>query len=158
MRYVEGETLGRKIATTKERLSSKTGETICSESDGPDGTTGGRHRNGERPELDEILEAIQIIERTARVLHAAHEAGIIHRDVKRGNIIVTPSGNPVVLDFGLARDESGTLASLTVSGETFGTPAYMSPEQLASQRIRLDRRTDVWSLGVMLYECLTLHR
>ena len=63
----------------------------------------------------------------------------------------------MLVDFGLARDERARGATLTLSGDLIGTPAYMSPEQLLAQRIRLDRRSDVYSLGVTLYECLTLH-
>ena len=71
--------------------------------------------------------------------------------------MVTGDDEPVVLDFGLARDELGSEGlSLTHSGDLLGTPAYMSPEQLMAQRIPLDRRTDIYSLGATLYELLTL--
>ena len=83
---------------------------------------------------------------------------MIHRDLKPGNIMVDASGEPVVLDFGLARDLEGDGVSITKSGDFLGTPAYMSPEQIASGHIHLDRRSDVYSLGVTLYECLTLKR
>ncbi len=70
--------------------------------------------------------------------------------------MVAKDGEPVVMDFGLARDLEGDLQTLTRTGDLFGTPAYMSPEQITRQSIKLDRRTDVYSLGVTLYECLTL--
>ena len=106
-----------------------------------------------RPELACVLRAF---ERIARALHAAHEEGILHRDVKPGNVIFTTEGDPVLLDFGLARAERGDGAALTVAGEVHGTPAYMAPEQRRGEPV--DRRADVYALGVVLYECLTLAR
>ncbi|MCZ6795237.1 MAG: protein kinase, partial [Planctomycetota bacterium] len=106
---------------------------------------------------DDIFRVLRIVEHAARALHVAHEAGLIHRDIKPGNIMVDANGDPVLLDFGLAREESED-GGLTISGDLLGTPAYMSPEQIAAHRIALDRRTDNYSLGVTLYECLTLRR
>jgi tetratricopeptide (TPR) repeat protein len=95
------------------------------------------------------------IAKAARALHAAHEAGIVHRDVKPGNLMVTPDGDPVILDFGIARDDASGV-TLTETGDLFGTPAYVAPEQLGAKKA--DRRADVYALGVVLYECLTLTR
>ncbi|MFN0009505.1 MAG: protein kinase domain-containing protein [Planctomycetota bacterium] len=106
----------------------------------------------------EIRGVLHLFERVARALHAAHEAGVVHRDVKPGNILVARDGAPVLVDFGLARDEQSEVATLTHSGDVFGTPAYMSPEQLAGGGAPLDRRTDVYSLAASLYEALTLER
>ncbi|MBN2489682.1 MAG: protein kinase, partial [Planctomycetes bacterium] len=106
----------------------------------------------------ELMGIVHLVEKCARALQAAHESGIVHRDIKPANIMVTPSGDPVILDFGVARDLEGDFHTLTQSGELFGSPAYMAPEQLAGKRTKLDRRTDVYSLGVTLYECLTLKR
>ncbi len=106
----------------------------------------------------ELVSVLQFFERTARALHAAHEAGVVHRDIKPGNIFVGESGRPVILDFGLARDEVHEDVALTRSGEVFGTPAYMSPEQLMGKRASITGRTDVFSLGVTLYEALLGHR
>ena len=101
------------------------------------------------------LAVPDVVEKAARALHVAHEAGLIHRDIKPGNILITAEGDPVICDFGLAREEHGQ-ETLTKTGEARGTPAYMSPEQLRAARDEpLDRRTDVYSLGVVLYECLT---
>lgn len=105
--------------------------------------------------VSRLEAAIELIETVARALHVAHEAGLVHRDIKPGNVMVTPDGVPVVLDFGLAREQDAG-HTLTEDGAVVGTPAYMSPEQLLSARNRVDRRTDVYSLGVVLYECLTL--
>jgi Tol biopolymer transport system component/tRNA A-37 threonylcarbamoyl transferase component Bud32 len=103
----------------------------------------------ERPlKLDEALEiAIQ----TAQGLQAAHEKGIVHRDIKSANLIVTPQGHVKVMDFGLA--QLAERSQLTKTATILGTPAYMSPEQ--AQRQPTDRRTDIWSLGVVLYEMAT---
>ena len=130
MRYVAGETLAQKLAAS-------------------------RASGAEPPAGPALRDLASLFERAARALHAAHEAGVVHRDVKPANIMVTPAGEPVILDFGLAREDDSGGASLTLTGETSGTPAYMSPEQMTG-RPRPDRRTDVWSLGVALQECATL--
>lgn len=101
-----------------------------------------------------IDESIDIALQVARGLEAAHQADIIHRDIKPGNIIVTPSGIAKVLDFGLAKFTAGS--DLTRTGSSLGTPAYMSPEQIRSDDV--DHRTDQWGLGVILYEMLTGER
>ena len=105
-----------------------------------------------------ITSAVRFTETAARALFAAHESGLIHRDIKPGNLIVREDGSACILDFGLARDEASDDATLTQSGDLMGTPSYMSPEQLLAHRIRLDHRTDIYSLGVTLYEACTLQR
>jgi tetratricopeptide (TPR) repeat protein len=94
--------------------------------------------------------------RVADALEAAHTRGVIHRDLKPQNILITPDDEPKVTDFGLARITDESLLSQT--GDFAGTYAYMSPEQVAARRIGLDHRTDVFSLGVVMYEMLALRR
>ncbi len=97
-------------------------------------------------------ECATIIAAAARAVFFANESGIVHRDIKPGNIILTYKDKPVLTDFGLARPEKG--ATLTESGALVGTPIYMSPEQVRGDRSQIDRRTDIYSLGVTLYEML----
>ncbi len=151
MRFVEGETLAAALA--RVRGSASAAATPTPESGA---STSASRLLAPRRAL-ELSETLSFFERAARALHAAHEAGVVHRDIKPGNIMVSKDGAPVILDFGLARDAEEESALLTRSDEVFGTPAYISPEQLHSGR-HVDRRTDVYSLGVVLYECLTLSR
>ncbi len=130
MEYVEGQSLSDRIAAE---------------------TTG-------RPPVP-LQEALQIAIEVAEALEAAHGKGIVHRDIKPGNIMLTETGHAKVMDFGLAKmtmvsggvdAEEATVTALTLSGAAMGTPAYMSPEQLRGQPA--DTRSDLWALGVTLYE------
>ncbi|MBK5294494.1 MAG: protein kinase [Acidobacteriia bacterium] len=108
-----------------------------------------RDKIKERPlKLDEALD---ITIQAADGLRAAHQKGVVHRDIKSSNLMLTTSGQVKVLDFGLAQLTGGT--RLTKTDTVLGTPAYMSPEQ--AQRLATDKRTDIWSLGVVLYEMVT---
>jgi serine/threonine protein kinase/Flp pilus assembly protein TadD len=91
----------------------------------------------------------------AEALDHAHQLGIVHRDIKPGNLMLDGRGNLWVTDFGLAHMQHGE-ASLTFTGQALGTPRYMSPEQALAKRVPIDHRTDVYSLGATLYELLTL--
>lgn len=110
-----------------------------------------------KPQLS-IQEKVSVIRDAAVALDAAHELGIIHRDIKPANIMIERSAagelQPVIMDFGLARDANDENTGMTESGAIMGTAAFMSPEQARGDVKRLDRRTDVYSLGATLYDLL----
>ncbi|MCA8941567.1 MAG: protein kinase [Planctomycetes bacterium] len=137
MRFVDGESLGDRVRRVRD--DDRAREELRSRAT--------------------ILETVRLFERIARAVHEAHRAGVVHRDLKPANIMLSRHGDPVVLDFGLARDDERAPGDpeLTRTGEVFGTPWYMSPEQLRGDS-GIDARTDVYSLGASLYECLTGNR
>ena len=125
----------------------------------PGDTLGARIRKGALPQE----EALQVARQIAEALEAAHEKGVTHRDLKPGNVMITPAGLVKVLDFGLAAmaapasfdsENSPTLTmGMTAAGTIMGTAAYMSPEQASG--LHVDKRSDVWSYGAVLWEMLT---
>ena len=115
-------------------------------------------------QLDEVVKrepipirrAVELIAKVARTVHYAHEHGILHRDIKPGNILLDVNSEPHLTDFGLARLVE---AESTVTGtlEVMGTPSYMAPEQAAGEHTKLSRAIDVYGLGAVLYQLLTGH-
>lgn len=99
----------------------------------------------------DALDAAQLVYKIAQALEVAHQAGVVHRDIKPRNIIVKQQMEPVVTDFGLARRQLPEEVELTIDGQIIGSPAYMSPEQI-NGRLELGPPADVYSLGIMLYE------
>ena len=135
MPHLEGETLTARLAVLEARE--------------------GQHPATLSPERSGLIAKMGMV---ARAVHHAHEHGLVHRDIKPGNIMLLADGRPMLLDFGLARDTSGTEATLTHTGDRVGTPAYMAPEQLRGDVRAIDRRTDVYALGIVLYEVALLQR
>ena len=101
-------------------------------------------------------EAAAIVRDIARALAHAHQAGVLHRDIKSANILQDQEGNVYLTDFGLAKREEVDV-TVTKEGDVIGTPAYMSPEQASGNALRMDERSDVYSLGAVLFELLTAH-
>ena len=143
MEYVEGPSL----ATVIEALPKKHGwraDDLARATGIP--AVGGPTRSFEQA-------AAALLAPVAEALHAAHEQGLVHRDVKPSNILLRANGSAVVADFGLAKGEGDP--ALSITGDTLGTPYYMSPEQAWLSEVQVDHRTDVYSLGVTLYELLS---
>ncbi len=108
-----------------------------------------------RRSRDYFRKVAELGVQAAEALDHAHQFGIVHRDIKPSNLMLDGRGNLWVTDFGLAQMQHSE-ASLTLTGQALGTPRYMSPEQALAKRVPIDHRTDVYSLGVTLYELLTL--
>ena len=138
MRYIRGTTLAQQIADARNTTS--TGATPSLETSRP----------------DRVPVILRWFAEIAEALETAHQHGILHRDIKPANLMISDQGGPVVLDFGLAADESSSVGTLTESGDALGTPAYMAPEQIRGARAT--PATDVFGVGVSLYEALTLER
>ena len=150
MQFIEGQTLASAIQMLKQARSRK-GTASGSESSPPDWI---RTHKVDKPRFHQIVARLGI--QAAEALEHAHGCGVVHRDVKPGNILVDAGGHLWIADFGLAQAQWSNDSALTNEGELLGTLRYMSPEQALAKRGLVDHRTDVYSLGVTLYELLTL--
>jgi serine/threonine protein kinase len=103
-----------------------------------------------------IPRAVELIAKVARTAHYAHQHGILHRDIKPGNILLDTNGEPLLTDFGLARLVE-TESTVTRTKEVMGAPSYMAPEQAAGENTKLSKATDIYGLGAVLYQLLTGH-
>ncbi|MGE3175482.1 MAG: protein kinase [Planctomycetota bacterium] len=156
-RYVPGPSLATLLQRARQRAEHRGVPPSCVDLPGVDFDV---------PEPERVRAVLTAIEQVALALHAAHGAGVIHRDVKPGNLLVPAQGPPVLVDFGLARALAAGGAFVTQPGELLGTPAYMAPERLrpasscaaaaAEAGRELDPGVDLWGLAVVLFECLTL--
>jgi serine/threonine protein kinase/Tfp pilus assembly protein PilF len=103
-----------------------------------------------------IRRAVELIAKLARTVHYAHEHGILHRDIKPGNILLDAQGEPLLTDFGLAGLMEAE-STITRTLDVMGTPSYMAPEQAAGEHTKLSKATDIYGLGAVLYQLLTDH-
>jgi len=142
MRLVRGTTLA---AAIEARLAAQ---------EGSRGKTSSPTR-GSSSTREELQSTLLVFEKIARALATAHAAGVVHRDIKPANIVLTSGDEPVVIDFGLVHLEDSA-SHLTISGDHIGTPAYMAPEQVEPAGREPGPHTDVYALGVTLFEALTL--
>ena len=99
-----------------------------------------------------IRQAVELIAKVARPVHYAHEHGILHRDIKPGNILLDAKGEPHLTDFGLARLVE-TESTMTRTLDVLGTPSYMAPEQATGNNAAVSSVTDIYGLGAVLYHC-----
>jgi len=162
MPYLDGWSLRQLLQFSRGGVSQASSDSaaiaeVCDRIGLPmNGSSGTTHSNGSA-ERDRLIRVVSFVHKLATAMAFAHAHGVLHRDLKPANILVQRTGEPVILDLGLAKDQSGALPTLTRDHDLVGTPAYVAPEQLR-QRGGIGPGVDVWALGVVLTECLTGER
>ncbi len=162
MQYIDGQPLDLAIRQLREQLrparQRKTSTAAPTTGDSTPLPSESTQKSLLTPRSTDTMEYFRTVAelgvQAARALHCAHEHGVVHRDVKPSNLLLDFQGKLWITDFGLARIQ--TDATLTRTGDVVGTMRYMSPEQAAGQSVLVDHRTDVYALGMTLYELLTL--
>jgi serine/threonine protein kinase len=172
MQLVEGESLDFRIASARSDCDTSgltcitlgdftdlEDEDGANEEDAPkEGRSASTSSQVAHRERAAILQTVGLFEIVARTLHYAHQRGVVHRDLKPANIMITPQGQPILMDFDMARDDRERDPALTRTGDCFGSPAYVPPEVLRGDARSLDARGDIWALGVSLFEAISLER
>jgi serine/threonine protein kinase len=155
MQFIEGQDLAERImgfrTAERDEASAGDGPGGVSSLSGPSGADGSPSNQGRRAFREVARWGLQ----AAEALDYAHGLGVLHRDIKPSNLMIDAHGNLWVTDFGLVQVQGEN--GMTQTGDLLGTLRYMSPEQALAGRVVIDGRTDVYSLGVTLYELLTLH-
>lgn len=160
MEYVRGVSLDKILSSIRNAKSgSKASDVMrkCVEAQtaiGDDKQQDAKGRTESEIDTDYIVNISKIVISIASALDYAHQKGVLHRDIKPSNILIDSNDTPKLVDFGLAKAE--TQQTITITGEFFGTPNYVSPEQIRKPET-VDCRSDVFSLAATYYECLTLH-
>ena len=159
MPLLSGQTLAHRIRRAAERPVDPVGaQAAWARLVGSPTAAGARSSSTSTARLGGLHQLVRLMEEIAEAVQVVHEAGVVHRDLKPANVLLLEDGRPVVLDFGLAVDLDADAERITRDGEVQGTPAYMAPEQVRGRLAEIGVRTDVYALGVMLYELLTLRR
>ena len=148
MRLVEGASLDQRMQNAECRMQKAQGEGAKGEG------RGASDERGTSCKPLSILESVRIMAKASRAVHFAHQRGVLHRDLKPGNILLDTQGEPHITDFGLAKLIEGG-SDLTLSGAVLGSPGYLSPEQAAGKVRQLTTAADVYGLGAVLYFLLT---